>query len=272
MNPPANANQKQISVILTHDVDWPLHGPGATHVLARKDRFAPEIIRRVEQEGFNPYFGIPTVTEIEEKFGVRSTFLFRPRYDDGSEVFEYTCIMRDLISGGWEVGLHCNRTQTPQEVQSEKASVEAAAGKPVLGTRVHYLNVCENTFGNLAAAGVKYDSSLSFNKQQIDVRNTGWVDKEGLTIFPVTFMDAYMFTYMGLTEETIVPFMVNSINNLAEGGVGLVTLLWHDNSVMMKGGRAYAELVKQLTAMPNILLLRGIDAYEMVKKQNEALK
>ena len=59
-------------------------------------------------------------------------------------------------------------------------------------------------------------------------------------------MDAYLFTYMGLTEETIVPFMVKTIEKLFASGVQIMTLLWHDNSVMMKGGRAYGELMKQL--------------------------
>ena len=267
MKTSASTKHPPMSLILTHDVDWPLHGPGTAHVLARKDRFAPEIIRKVQDEGFNPYYGVPKVMEIEEQFGVRSTFLFRPRYDDGSEVGDYKQTMRELISGGWEIGLHCNKTSTVEEVRGEKQLVESAAGQTVFGTRIHYLNVGENTFGNLAAAGIKYDSSLSFNKSAVDVRNTGYLFKSGLTVFPLTFMDAYLFTYTHLTEETIVPFITKSLETLAAAGVRLATLLWHDNAVMMKGGRAYAELIKQLTALPNIAFLRGIDAFEMVQKQ-----
>ena len=130
-------------LILTHDVDWPLQGPGKEHVLARRDRFAPEVVRKIEQEGFNPYFGVPKVMEIEEKFGVRSTFFFRPRYDDGTEVSVYAQAMRGLLAGGWEVGLHCNSTNTLQEVMAEKGAVEKAAGQTVFGSRVHYLKVAE---------------------------------------------------------------------------------------------------------------------------------
>ena len=35
----------------------------------------------------------------------------------------------------------------------------------------------------------------------------------------------------------------------------------------MKGGRAYAELIKQLSAKGDITFLKGIEAYELVKKQ-----
>ena len=58
--------------------------------------------------------------EIEEKYGVRSTFFFRPLYDDGSKVDGYSKIMSKLLSGGWEVGLHCNGTSTLQEVDGGK--------------------------------------------------------------------------------------------------------------------------------------------------------
>jgi hypothetical protein len=268
MNPssptPPNTNR---TLIVTHDVDWPFNGPGKAHVLARQDRFPAEVIQKVVDEGYNPYFGVPRVMEIEEKFGVRSTFFFRPKYDDGSPVGEYAKTMQKLISGGWEVGLHCNKTSTLEEVIAEKGLVEKAAGKPVCGSRVHFLNVGEETFSNLAGAGIKYDSSLCFNKAKIDIRNTGYVAKKDLIVFPVTFMDAYLFTYMGLNEETIVPFMVKTIENMFTSGISVMTLLWHDNSVMMKGGRAYADLIKQLTALPKTTFLKGIEALEMIQKQ-----
>ena len=255
------------TLLVTHDVDWPLHGPGAAHVLARQERFPSEVIRRVKDENFNPYFGVPKIMEIEEKFGIHSTFFFRPKYDDGTEIAKYEETIRALLSGGWEVGLHSNNTATLEEVIQEKSLLEKASGHPVYGSRVHYLKVSENTFANLAQAGIKYDSSLSFDKQKIDTRNTGYLVKNGIVVFPITFMDAYLFTYMGLSEETILPFMVNIIENLFTSGIQIMTLLWHDNSVMMKGGRLYGELIKQLTAKNDITFLKGIEAYEIVQKQ-----
>jgi peptidoglycan/xylan/chitin deacetylase (PgdA/CDA1 family) len=270
MNSPSPAPHSTRVLIVTHDVDWPLNGPGRAHVLARRNRFPPEIVQKVVDQDFNPYFGVPKVMEIEEKFGVRSTFFFRPTYDNGSQIDEYRETMQNLISGGWEVGLHCNDTTTLQEVCGEKAAVEKAAGKPVWGTRIHYLKVVEDTFVNLEAAGIKYDSSMCFNKEKVDARNTGYLIKNGLVVFPVTFMDAYLFTYMGLNEETIVPFMIGAIENLFASGVSVITLLWHDNSVMMKGGRAYADLIKQLTAMPNLTLMKGAQAFDMIQKAKKA--
>jgi peptidoglycan/xylan/chitin deacetylase (PgdA/CDA1 family) len=259
------------ALIITHDVDWPIWGPGASHVLARRERFSPEVIRKVIDEDFNPYYGIPKIMEIEEKFAVRSTFFFRPKYDDGSEVSQYGKIIKVLTSHGWEVGLHANNTATPEEVNLEKELIQKVTGKPIYGSRVHYLKVSENTFSNIAQSGIKYDSSLTFDKERIDLRNTGYLAKNGLIVFPVTFMDAYLFTYMGLTEETVVPFTVTTIEKLFGSGVQIMTLLWHDNSIMMKGGQCYSELIKQLTANSTITFLKGIDAFKLVQKQQTSL-
>lgn len=262
----SRASSKQV-LILSHDVDWPLHGPGTAHVLARKDRFAPEIMHKVIDEGFNPYFGVPKIMEIEEKFGIRSTFFFRPKYDDGTTVDKYEKTLKSVLSSGWEVGLHSNNTSTLEEVAQEKKLLEKAAGAPVYGSRVHYLKVSESTFSNLKESGMKYDSSLSFDKEQIDLRNTGYLVKNGLVVFPVTFMDTYLFTYMGLNEETIVQFIDKTVEKLFASGVQIMTLLWHDNSIMMKGGRAYGKLIKQLSANSDITFLKGIEAFELVQKQ-----
>jgi peptidoglycan/xylan/chitin deacetylase (PgdA/CDA1 family) len=255
------------ALIVTHDVDWPRSGPGAEHVLARRSRFDEGVISKVLSEGFNPYYGVPTVTEIEERLGIRSTFFFRPKYDDGSQVQQYADTMKALVKGGWEVGLHANSTSTVEEVAAEKEALESVMGKPVFGSRVHYLRVSADTFLNLAGAQIKYDSSLTFEKEKIDPRNTGCLFKNGVVVFPITFMDAYLFTYMGLTEKTIVKFVLETMEKLFASGVQIMTLLWHDNSIIMKGGRVYSDLMEKLVSNLNVTFLKGIDAFELVQRQ-----
>jgi peptidoglycan/xylan/chitin deacetylase (PgdA/CDA1 family) len=255
------------ALIVTHDVDWPRKGPGTAHILARRNRFDEGIISKVVSEGFNPYYGVPTITEIEERFGIRSTFFFRPEYDDGSQVEQYAGTIKALVENGWEVGLHANSTSTVAEVVAEKEALERIMGKPVFGSRVHYLRVSADTFANLAGAQIKYDSSLTFEKEKIDPSNCGCLFKNGVAVFPVTFMDAYLFTYMGLTEKTIIKFVLKTMEKLFASGVQLMTLLWHDNSVMMKGGRVYADLMEKLASNLNVTFLKGIDAFELVQRQ-----
>jgi FMN phosphatase YigB (HAD superfamily) len=130
-------------LILTHDVDWPRNGPGVSHILARHQRFGADVMRRVVDEGFNLYYGMPAVTEVEERFHVSSTFSFRPRYDDGNSVVDYEDAMRELARSGWEIGLHVNDPSTVEQIVSEKKSVEKVAGLPVYGSRIHYLELSE---------------------------------------------------------------------------------------------------------------------------------
>jgi peptidoglycan/xylan/chitin deacetylase (PgdA/CDA1 family) len=259
--------EKSRVLIVTHDVDWPRHGPGISHILARRDRFDADVMRRVTDEGFNPYYGVPALMEIEDRFRIRSTFFFRPKYDDGSPVDEYTDTMRMLQKDGWEVGLHASDPSTVEQIVSEKRSVERTAGAQVYGSRVHYLRVSDDSFLNMAKAGLKYDSSLMYSKEKLDPRNSGCLLKDGLFVFPLTFMDAYLFTYTGLTEKTITKYVVRSVDSLYAQGVQIITLLWHDNSIMMKGGRVYSNLISELAARPGILFLKAIDAFELVRKR-----
>ena len=259
------------ALIVTHDVDWPRNGPGTAHVLARRSRFDEGIISKVVSEGFNPYYGVPAIMEVEERFGIRSTFFFRPEYDDGSPVQQYADTIKALVKNGWEVGLHANTTSTVEEVVAEKEALERIMGKPVFGSRVHYLRVSADTFSNLAGAQIKYDSSLTFEKERIDPRNSGCLFKNGLVIFPLTFMDAYLFTYMGLTEKTVSKFVLKKMEELFDSGVKIMTLLWHDNSVMMKGGRVYSDLIEQLSSSLNVTFLKGIDAFELVQRRRKEL-
>lgn len=253
-------------LIVTHDVDWPRNGPGTAHVLARQNRFDVDIISKVRNEGFNPYYGVPAIREIEERLNIRSTFFFRPEYDDGSQVQQYADAMKALVKDGWEVGLHANTTSSVEEVVADKKALESVLGKPVYGSRVHYLRVTANTFSNLARAQIKYDSSLIYEKEKINPKNSGFQFENGLVVFPITFMDAYLFTYMGLTEKTVIKFILKTVDELFASGVQMLTLLWHDNSVMMKGGRAYAGLMEKMAENSNVTFLKGIDAFELVQR------
>ena len=258
--------EKMRALVVTHDVDWPRNGPGLPHVLARRDRFDADVIRKASEEGFNPYYGIPIVTEIEEQLHIRSTFFFRPNYDDGSNVDGYADTIKDLIKNRWEVGLHVNDPTTIEKIILEKKSIEKVTQSPVSGSRIHYLKVANDTFSNLAKAGLKYDSSLMYSKDKIDSRNTGFTLRGGLVVFPITFMDAYLFTYTGLNEENVAKFVLNAMDSLYLSGAQIIMLLWHDSSVMMKGGRAYSNLIRQIADKPDLVSLKAIEAFEMVRK------
>lgn len=261
--PHSTDHSNKVKVIMTHDIDWPLRGPGRHHILQRKERFDEQTISRLDRDqDYNPYYGIPEIMKLEEKHGMRSTFFFRPAYDDGSPVDQYREAMRKLADGGWEVGVHINDADLLSSISKEKEAVERAAGGPVHGSRVHYLKIRPDDLFLLEKAGLKYDSSTSFSKDSLDKRNTGYFTRGDLIVFPITLMDAYIFTYMRVPEEKIVD-LVGKALELASGS-GFMTILWHDNSLKMKGGRMYSKVLEFL-ASSDVEVLRGIDAYELVK-------
>ena len=59
-------------IFLSHDVDWRIQGASYYQILSRRDRFDDKIIKNAKIK--NPYYNIPEYIEIEEKYGIRSTF------------------------------------------------------------------------------------------------------------------------------------------------------------------------------------------------------
>jgi len=256
-----------LNIIMTHDIDWPRWGPGVDHILVRRSRFDEDVIVRVLRDGYNPYFGIPDLMDLEERFGVRSTFFFRPIYDDGSRVDQYWDVVWDLVRGGWEVGVHLNSVESFDDVLMGKRFVEGVVGSEVVGCRVHYLRIRRSDYWKLRKAGFRYDSSLKYFKDRVDVRDMGYEVVDGVVVFPVTVMDAYLFTYMGVSEEGVVKVVAEAIEKARRSGKSFITILWHDSSIHMKGGRAYVNILEYITSLDDVRIIRGVDAYRMVKNE-----
>jgi hypothetical protein len=250
---------ERLKVILTHDIDWPPQGPGPSHVLARRERFDPETVEKAVSQGFNPYNNIERLKEIEKGLGVRSTFFFRPMYDDGTPVSAYAGAMRALLAGGWEVGAHLNDAGSLRSVKSERESVASAAGRAPEGCRVHYLRLHERSHFHMREAGFSYDSSVMYSRNEVTPRNAGCITREGLVVFPITIMDAYLFTYVKVPEEKILSVFDQAVR--ACGSRRYMTVLWHDSSLLMKGGRMYSKVCEMLATRGDVEVVTAGDAF-----------
>jgi peptidoglycan/xylan/chitin deacetylase (PgdA/CDA1 family) len=255
-------NDEPVKIVLTHDVDWPPEGPNIEHILARRDRFSEEIISKTIREGDKPYFGIPEIMCVEERYNFRSTFFFRYKYDNGTLIDAYKEILGDLFKSRWEIGVHINEAGNLNSILSEKRAVEDILGAKVYGSRVHNLKINIKDLSLLHQAGFKYDSSINFNKYDIDARNTGYFNVGGIVEFPITIMDTYLFTYMKITEEKVVDCISKALNIGAKNK--FITILWHDCSIKMVGGRMYPKIIEFLHSKDYLEVVRMIDAYRMI--------
>ena len=218
-------------------------------------------------EGYNPYFGIPDIMELEERHGFRSTFFFRPYYDDGSDVKCYSDVIKDLIRSGWEVGVHLNSVETVAAVKHQREVVGEVTGVNVLGCRVHFLKVSLEDYWKIKNAGLLYDSSLKLYKDRISHEDMGYRVISGVVVFPITIMDAYLFTYMRVSEEGVVKVVREALDTARRFNRDVITILWHDCSIKMKGGRMYGKVLEYLASRDDIKVVKGIEAYEYVVRK-----
>jgi peptidoglycan/xylan/chitin deacetylase (PgdA/CDA1 family) len=252
-------------IFLSHDVDWRRQGAPIEHIMARKERFEKKILEN--SASINPYYNIPDYMEIEEKYGVKSTFFFRTKYENGN--FEdYADDIKLLIKGGWEIGLHTDPSSIDktEKILDEKIKLEKITGKIINANRVHYLGFNETLPKKLQDLGFLYDSSTRTSKDKIDKNEMGYYKFDKLIEFPITLMDAYMFTYMKIKEEEIVSTFRKTIDygRKINPNFNVITVIWHDNVLKMKGGRKYGDILKYLTSQNDVIINRGIDIVRMI--------
>ena len=246
-------------IFLSHDVDWRKQGPTLEHILSRKDRFEPELFEKTKPEDL--YRNIPKYMEIEEKFDIRSTFFFRTFYESG-DVLDYEDDIKQLQKSNWEIGLHTDPSSIDDldKIRLEKEKLESITGKQIIGNRVHFLNYNLELPNKLEKLGFNYDSSLRHSKDRIDEKEMGYSRINGIIEFPVTLMDAYLFTYMKIREEKIISQFQKTLDlgrSLSENNV--ISVIWHDNVLKMKGGRMYKQILEFLTSQDDVEIKRGVD-------------
>ena len=252
-------------IFLSHDVDWRRQGPPVEHVLERRDRFDSEIFANTKPE--NLYRNIPEYMELEEKFGIRSTFFFRTIYENGN-LNDYENDIQSLLKGNWEVGLHTDpqSVNNIEKIKQEKEKLESLTKKPIIGNRVHFLNYNYELPLKLKELGFVYDASLRYSKDKIDEKEMGYSKIDGLIEFPVTLMDAYLFTHMRIKEENIISEFQKTLEigrKYSEENV--ISVLWHDNVLKMKRGRMYEKILEFLTSQDDVKILSGKDLVKILK-------
>jgi hypothetical protein len=258
---------------MSHDVDWCFLGPPKDHILARKDRFDEYTISNIDRE--NPYNNIHDYITIEEKFGLRSTFFFRTIYENG-KLTDYEDDIRTLFTGGWEIGLHCDPYSVDDfgSMLAEKKKLESITKNAIVGNRSHYLAYSKKLPFIVNKLGFLYDSSVMRPENRISANKMGYTLLDRVIEFPITLMDAYLFTYMHLTEDKIINTFVETLNYARKFNsiFNVITVIWHANVLKMKGGRKYADILEYLSQQEDVKIVTGMELANIINANSRKVK
>ncbi len=93
--------------------------------------------------------------------------------------------------------------------------------------------------------------------------------KDGVIIFPVTFVEALAFTYLVRIEADVLKLFKQIIRTcLRQIQNKIITIIWHNCSLKMRYGRKYGEVLEYLTSLKNVYIRKGIELANMVEKGN----
>ena len=213
--------------------------------------------------GSRPYWQFDRIMEIEESYGVRSTFFFLHE----TMPFEFfnpsnwklslgryslyepdiKSVIRELDTGGWEIGLHgsYNSFRDIELLKQEKAVLEDVLGKEVIGIRQHYLNLdIPHTWQLQSEAGFSYDASFGV-KNDIGYRDNRcqpFIDQDsGIYVIPLALMECYLFAKAQNKLEKAWDIVKNFMDE-AERRNAVFTILWHQRKFNEEEFPGYAEI------------------------------
>ena len=219
----------------------------------------------IQKEAIDPLHCYERWLEVEDQVGARSTFFFWPGWNAVSKHHHSDCtyeltdslvfdgqkctvaeMIREIDRRGWEIGLHPSwySFDDVDEMKRQKAALEKALGHEIVSVRQHYLHYDIRVTPRVQAeAGFKYDSTLGFNgnigfrfgtSHPWELYDLMSDMKLSITEVPLIVQDGALFNPlrgMCLDGETAFHY-VTQITEAVENVGGVLTLLWHPNSVV----------------------------------------
>ena len=188
----------------------------------------------------NLYDNFSDIMALEESLGVRSTFFIPVVLFDVGDIED---VLRELVRGGWEIGLHfvVEPYQRAALVEIERDWLEQLLNTRLLGVRTHNLAIDERLMAIYAQKGFLYDSS--YRMEEVG-RATPYEHEAGILEVPIGVMDADLFGRLRLSEEKALRYVEHKVAVAAERGEKAFTVLFHQESFSMRGGRIYRRLLE----------------------------
>lgn len=241
----------RFAACLTHDVDNVTHSRG--HLWKTRSRFSPWDVLGGTLGLTNPYDNLLLIASKERELGFRSSYyLLTSNYP----LPRLGTTVQTLRSAGWEVGLHGDfgTHDSLANMQGAVSRFSGAFGFRPTGVREHYLKFdYAQTWKVMKDAGFEYDTTVG-NNDRIGFKvglaspfhppDESWQPMELLEL-PLILMDTTLWGYLKRTEdEGFSDFL--AVSEAVERVEGLLTLLWHQEAVRMRGGRIYWRVLREL--------------------------
>ena len=243
---------KKFAVTLTHDSDT--IEVSESHLLKVKSRFSEDDFNQALNGKKNLYWNVDRLADIEKKYGFNSSFYFlTSEYD----LADHKEILNNLNTSGWEIGLHggFGTHNNNEKMKSDIVNFKHQLGFDSLGIREHYLQFDYHvTWDILEDNNFVYDTSLGFREHPgfmagisipFHPPDKNWTTREIIEL-PLIIMDTSLWGYMNLGEDEgmdIIEKFIDVIKNKE----GLLTILWHQEALLMKKGNIYPKILEKLS-------------------------
>jgi len=229
-----------MKIVLTHDVDS-ISKP-FKHIWKRRKRFTMKDLVLSFLRIRNLYNNIEDIVSLEDSYGFKSTF-FVPvfLFELNDEIID---IFKEVMKQGWEVQLHFvyEPIQFKGLFRMQKEFFEKTLGK-VIGVRAHMLMFNNEILQVLEKENVVYDSSLRI--ESVENPNPHIIGKNILEI-PIGVMDADIFGRLKLAESKALKYIFWKMKKAEKEKTKYFTILFHQESFKMKGGRIYKNILRTI--------------------------
>jgi hypothetical protein len=257
-------NAAPFAVCLTHDVDN-IERP-IEHILKVQDRFSKADLEKAKRGKLSLYDNIEMIGEKEGAEGFRSSFYF---LSANYPLERVRATARRLHAKGWEIGLHGDFGTHDSEAEMRRAVERLTEGIGIRprGLREHYLKFdFQKSWRVMEDTGFDYDTTVGNNDKlgfKLGLATPFHPpDAAGMPMrlleLPLSLMDTTLWGYLKKGEEEGFDDVMRSIR-MVEEVEGLFTLLWHQESVRMKGGRIYWRILKELGRRKGLFVGSGAE-------------
>jgi len=229
-----------MNIILTHDIDS-IRKP-FRHIWQRRNKFRVRDLFLSALGLKNLYNNIEEIISLEDRYGYRSVFFVPVFLFNIEEIID---IIKYIKRQGWEVQLHY--VHEPNQYlglfRMQKEYFEKEIG-PVEGVRVHMLILNNDILTMFQKEGIKYDSTL-----RAETANTydPFLIAEKLLEIPIGIMDTDIFGRLKLSEREAFKYILWKLKKAELRKACNFTVLFHQESYGMKGGRIYRDFLKYIS-------------------------